>query len=111
MYNTKFILESGQELYPGYLSTEQRQNIKNKYGNRKGYMRCGCKSTEPLFYRISEDCKIYPEHNNYHHDKSCCRYKNVTGLQERQTAYVINDETGDVTAYLNTYQMTPFDHT
>jgi len=63
-------------------------------------MRCGCKPTEDLFYRISEDCKIYPEHNNYIHDKACCRFKNESGNCERQTAYLIDEEDGEVTAFL-----------
>ena len=62
-------------------------------------MHCGCKSatTEKLFYRISEDLKIYPEHKNYVHDIYCCRYKDEMGDVSRQTAYVINDDDGEVT--------------
>ena len=99
MYNTKFILSNGQELYPGYLGNEQRQFIRNKYENARGFMRCGCKPNAALFYRISEDLRIYPEHNNYQHDIFCSRYKDNSGKQERQTAYVINDESGEVVAF------------
>lgn len=99
MYNTKFILEDGKELYPGYLDREQRKLIKEKYKEEREYMHCGCKTTNKLFYRISEDLKIYPEHKNYIHDVYCCRYKDELGNSSRQTAYVINDDDGEVTVY------------
>lgn len=99
MYNSKFILTNGQDLYPGYLSLERRQMIRDKYKDTRGYMRCGCKPNAKLYYRISEDLRIYPEHNNYQHDIFCCRYKDESGIQERQTAYVINDESGEVVAF------------
>lgn len=99
MYNTKFILENGKELYPGYLDKEQRQVIKNQYAGKRTYMRCGCKPTDNLFYRISEDLRIYPEHNNYQHDLYCCRFRDNSGNQTRQAAYIINEEDGNVTAY------------
>lgn len=99
MYNTKFILESGRELYPGYLDKEQRQELKNQYAGKRAYMRCGCKPTDSLYYRISEDLRIYPEHNNYQHDMYCCRYRDISGNLTRQAAYIINEEDGNVTAY------------
>lgn len=99
MYNTKFILENGDEIYPGYLDKEQRGKLRASYKNTREYMRCGCKPAAALFYRISEDCKIYPEHNNYVHDRQCCRYKDKSG--NRQTAYEVHEEDGEVTAYLS----------
>lgn len=98
MRNTKFIMQNGDEIYPGYLDKENRSKLRNQYKDMRGYMRCGCKPDGDLFYRLSEDCKIYPEHNNYEHDKLCCRYK--SGNDERQSAYVVNDEDGEVTAFL-----------
>lgn len=99
MYNTKFLLENGKELYPGYLDKEQREIIKFQYQGKREYMRCGCRPTEKLFYRISEDLRIYPEHNNYVHDVYCCRYRDAAGDTSRQSAYIINEENGNVTAY------------
>jgi hypothetical protein len=98
MYNTKFVLTSGREIYPGYLDKEKRQNLKESFEKTHDYLSCGCRTDIKLKYKISADLKIYPEHNNYEHDKNCCRYKNGNG--ERQTAYIINDEDGEVTAYL-----------
>jgi len=100
MYNTKFILSGGQDIYPGYLDKDKRKELKDSHGDKREYMRCGCKAKDNLFYRISEDLKIYPEHNSYIHEKSCCRFKNETGKSERQTAYVIDEEDGEVTAFL-----------
>lgn len=101
MYNSKFICEDGQELYPGYLSKEQREKIKEKYQEKREYMKCGCKPESNLYYRISEDLKIYPEHKNYQHDLFCCRYRDEEGKASRQTAYVIDEEDGAVTAYIS----------
>lgn len=99
MYNTKFILADGKELYPGYFGNETKQRIREKFDKERQYMRCGCRPEAGLYYRISEDLRIYPEHNNYKHDVFCCRYKDPSGEQKRQTAYVINDENGDVVAF------------
>ena len=99
MYNTKFILKNGREIYPGYLDNQARQAIRNKFNSSHGYMRCGCRPDAELFYRISEDLKIYPEHKNYQHDVFCCRYKNPNGENKRRTAYIISEESGDVTVY------------
>lgn len=99
MYNTKFIMSDGSEIYPGYLSEQRKLEIRNTNNNRREYMRCGCKPEANLFYRISEDLRVYPEHNNYQHDILCCRYKDPSGQTERQTAYIINDESGEVTAF------------
>ena len=101
MYNTKFILIGNKEIYPGYLDREHREILKNQFKDKNQFMWCGCRSDQKLFYRISEDFKIYPEHNNYEHKKNCCRYKTLSGEPERQTAYVIDEESGQVVTYLS----------
>ena len=98
MYNTKFILSDGEEVYPGYFDKDKRKELREQFGDRREYMWCGCKNK--LFYRISEDLKIYPEHNNYEHDRYCSRFRTDTGEEERKTGYVINEEDGTVTAFL-----------
>ena len=100
MYNTKFILDDGRDVFPGYMDKEKRTELKEEYGNRRGFMQCGCRTDKKLYYRISEDLKIYPEHNNYEHDPYCSRYRTETGEMERKTAYVVSDEDGEVTTYL-----------
>lgn len=99
MYNTKFIFSNGKEVYPGYLSNESRQKIRDEFHGTRGYMKCGCRPDGELYYRISEDLKIYPEHKNYKHDIFCCRYKSPSGEDRRRTAYVINEENGDVMVF------------
>lgn len=76
MYNTKFILTDGtytKDIYPAYLDKNERQLLRNKYKDKKHFLRCGCKPDANLFYRISEDLRIYPEKINYEHDSNCCR--------------------------------------
>ena len=100
MYNTTFILSNGKEVYPGYFNIEKRKELREQFRDKREYMWCGCKNEKKLFYRISEDLKIYPEHNNYEHDRYCSRYRNETGEEERKTGYVVNEEDGTVTTYL-----------
>lgn len=101
MLNSKFILEDGTDVFPGYLDKETRLSLKNTYQGKREYMRCACKPGQGLFYRISEDLKIYPEHNNYEHDMFCSRYQDEDGKKVRQSAYVIDEENGTVTTYLS----------
>lgn len=100
MYNTKFILLDGRDIYPGYMDRDYRMALKDKFKNQREYMRCGCRNDSRLYYRISEDLKIYPEHNNYKHDQYCSRFRNESGEEERKTGYVVNEEDGEVTAFL-----------
>lgn len=101
MYNTKFNMIDGLEVYPGYLDQEGRKKILETYRDMRGFMWCGCRSDVKLYYKISRDLRIYPEHNNYQHDINCSRYCSETGVKERKTGYVVDDENGEVTAYLN----------
>lgn len=101
MYNTKFNMIDSLELYPGYLDQEGRKKILETYKDMRGFMWCGCRSDIKLYYKISKDLRIYPEHNNYQHDRNCSRYCSETGVKERKTGYVVDDENGEVTAYLS----------
>lgn len=96
MYNTKFIMDSGKDLYPGYLSREQRTLIRDKCKGKKEYMWCACRPDARLYYKISEDLRIYPEHNGYVHDRYCCRYKDLTGSEQQKPAYYVGED-GEVT--------------
>ncbi len=98
MYNTKFITENGKDIYPGYLSREQRALIREQYMGKKGYMRCACRPDAGLYYKVSGDLKIYPEHNGYTHDRYCCRYKNLTGSEQQKPPYYVGED-GEVTVF------------
>lgn len=95
MYNTKFILKDGKEIYPGYLDKEKRAQLREENKDVKELMKCGCKPEANLYYNISKDLKIYPLHNNYEHAINCCRH---IGETKRKTAYVITDD-GEIIAY------------
>lgn len=98
MYNTNFIMADGKDVYPGYLSREQRAMIHDQYRGKKEYMWCGCRPNARLYYKISEDLKIYPEHNGYLHDRYCCRYKDLTGSEQQKPSYYVGED-GDVTVF------------
>lgn len=98
MYNTKFITVDGKDLYPGYLDREQRALIREQYRGKKEYMWCACRPDAGLYYKFSEDLKIYPEHNGYTHDRYCCRFKNLTGSEQQKPPYYIGED-GDVTVF------------
>lgn len=108
MYNNKFILEDGSDVFPGYLDKEGRLSLKEKFKDKRGYMKCGCKPNGELYYRISEDLKIYPEHNNYQHDMFCSRYQDEDGKKVRKVAYIVDEESGNVTTYLS-FDLKDFD--
>ena len=61
-------------------------------------MWCACRPDAGLYYKISEDLKIYPEHNGYTHDRYCCRYKNLTGSEQQKPPYYVGED-GDVTVF------------
>ena len=97
MYNTKFILQDGSIIYPAYLDRQDREKLRTEQGDKREYMRCGCRPEGNLYYRLSEDLKFYPEHNNYEHDRYCCRSKNTP--EQRTAAYLYNDSSEEITAF------------
>ena len=88
MYNTRFIMSDGSVIYPAYLDREDKEKLRSQQGKQREYLRCGCRLDKNLYYRLSEDLKFYPEHNNYEHDKYCCRYRE-NGRNRRITAYMM----------------------
>ena len=100
MYNTKFILQNGAIIYPAYLDRQDKEKLKAEQGDIREYMRCGCRPESNLYYRLSEDLKFYPEHNNYEHDRYCCRSRDNTP-EQRTSAYLYNDSSEEITAFCN----------
>lgn len=98
MLNMKMILMDGSEVYPVYLSEEDRKRLKEFIGTNRECMWCGCREDIKLYYRISEDLRFYPEHQGYEHTKNCTRF-DLTAYRKR-TGYVLNEENGTVTAHL-----------
>lgn len=98
MYNTRFIMSDGSVIYPAYLDKEDKEKLHIRQGKQREYLRCGCRLDKNLYYRLSEDLKFYPEHNNYEHDKYCCRYRE-NGKNRRITAYMYDDSSDEITAF------------
>lgn len=94
------IVENGKEIYPAYMDNDYRRNLREHYNDTREYMYCGCRDDKKLYYRISEDLKIYPEKNGYEHSVFCQRYKSEEEKKIRTSAYVISEKDGEVTAYL-----------
>lgn len=94
------ITETGEEVFPGYMDNEYRKKLREHYDDARGYMYCGCREAQRLYYRISEDLKVYPEKNGQEHSPFCQRYKSEDEKKARTSAYVVSEKDGEVTAYL-----------
>lgn len=90
MYNEKFTLHNGTEIFPNYMNTEQRSLLKQQIGEQSEVMWCSCRTDKKLYYRLSENLRFYPEHNGYEHSPYCIRYHTVES--KRRTAIIHNDE-------------------
>lgn len=90
MYNVKFTLDNGTELFANYMNAEQRSILREYIGNKTKIMWCSCRSDMKLYYRISENLRFYPEHNGYEHTIHCARHR--AKENKRITAFVRTDE-------------------
>lgn len=97
MHKTMFLAD-GRQIYPSYMTNEDKEQLKTLIGNRKDFMWCGCKATAPddekLYYRISADNRFIPCYQGYQHELDCSRY-----ATKRNSAYIANDN-ADIVAYL-----------
>ena len=98
MLNQKLITREGKEIYPSYISREEKGTIRDQYGDERGYLWCGCRDDVKLFFRISKDLRLYPEHNNYEHDRFCMFYD--ADNARKKSGYLMNRETGEIDVYL-----------
>lgn len=89
----------GRIIYPTFLCAEEREALKSEYDGKREFMWCRCRSDVKLFYRISTDLKIYPEHKGYEHSSSCIFSEMNANRKEK--AFIANAETGETTAFLN----------
>lgn len=97
MYNTKFTLINGRDIFPNYMDKEQRRKLKEQLGNKKQVMWCGCRNDKKLYYTLSEDLRFIPEHNGYDHDAYCFRFRNE---DNKRTTAIIRSEEDTATVYL-----------
>ncbi|MBA4688601.1 MAG: hypothetical protein H2184_15730 [Candidatus Galacturonibacter soehngenii] len=94
------VTETGDEVFPGYMDNDYRKKLREHYDDARGYMYCGCREDQRLYYRISEDLKVYPEKNGQEHSQFCQRYRSEDEKKARTSAYVVSEKDGEVTAYL-----------
>lgn len=71
MLNRELKTIDGQTIYPEYVTQDERISLYQKYGEQTEYMYCCCRPDAKLFYRVSKDFRIYPEHQGYIHDPFC----------------------------------------
>ncbi len=74
MYNVKFTLSNGTEVFPNYIDIEKRNILKKQIGDRSKVMWCSCRKDIKLYYRLSKNLHFYPEYNGYEHSPFCVRY-------------------------------------
>lgn len=101
MLSKELVTKDGNIIYPCFLGPDERTQLRDKYLNGREYMWCRCRvceNGERLYYRISSDLKIYPEHKGYEHAEDCIfAERNKDKLKK---AYMADAETGEVTVYL-----------
>lgn len=98
MINVKFVTSTGNDVFPGYCSKEERRNLKHRMETEDIHLYCGCQGGNTLEYLLSKDLKFYPAHHGYTHAPNCIR--NET-LGCRKLGYMPSDEEDVVTLYLS----------
>ena len=98
LLSKELITIDGNRIFPTFMSAEERQELKDKYEGKREFMWCTCRSDEKLYYRVSSDLRIYPEHNGYEHDDSCIFAE--INKDRRAKAYLADAETGEVEVFL-----------
>lgn len=106
--NNKTILYNGQVIYPAYMSTEDKEKLKELISGKSNAMFCGCKANVPddekLYYRLSADNRFIPLHQGYTHAPDCDR-----STDRRSSAFIALDSDESITTYLrfNPLNFTP----
>lgn len=95
------ITETGDEVFPAYMDNEYRKKLRDHYDDARGYLYCGCREDNRIYYRISQDFKVYPEKNGQEHSPFCQRYRADDEKKARTSAYILSEKDGQVTAYLS----------
>lgn len=98
LLSKELITKDGHKIYPTFLGPDEREALRDRYGNQREFMWCGCRSDTKLYYRISTDLKIYPEHNGYEHDAACIFSEQ--NKDRAKKAYIADAETGEVSVFL-----------
>ncbi len=97
MLNRKLVTIDGKEVYPAYTSFDDKLAMRREYGDRREYMWCGCRADCRLYYRVSVDAKLYPEHKDYIHARGCI----FEQADRKERAFVQDGENGESRIYLS----------
>lgn len=94
MLNRELRTVDGITVYPEFITQTEKKALYEKYGEQTGYMCCCCRPEAKLYYRISKDYRIYPEHQGYIHDTFCI-FAN-RGNTDKKLGYDIDAESGAI---------------
>lgn len=72
--NTHMVCRDGTVIYPEYMEDAERLSLRQKIGDDKEFIYCGCRSTHRIYYRISSDLRFIPCRNGLAHAPDCFRY-------------------------------------
>ncbi len=99
MLNKELIMFDGTRIYPMWLSAEDKRALKNRMGDRREWMWCGCRQDCKLWYTISSNLHLYPEHKGYAHMPGCMYAENAK--DRSRFAFVQDGASGETRAFLN----------
>jgi hypothetical protein len=97
MLNQELALYDGTRIFPAYLTMEERKKLYERFGDKHEYMYCLCRTDTKLFYRVSADFRIYPEHQGYAHSPGCV----FNPIDRRNSAFAQDPESGETRVFLN----------
>lgn len=97
MINRELIMYDGTVIIPQYLNTEDRVALRNRFGEKREFMWCGCRNDVKMYYRVSTDGRIYPEKHGYSHLPGCILSPDN---DERNTRAFVPSADGTASAYL-----------
>ena len=87
MNNREMVMLDGTIISPVYMDSVERQKLRATYAGKREFMWCACRRDIKLYYRVSADNRIYPEHNDYTHMPGC-----VYGITRKESAFIPDDE-------------------
>ncbi len=98
LLSKELVTVDGLRIFPTFLGEEERRQLLERYAGRREFMWCTCRTDEKLYYRVSSDLRIYPEHQGYQHDPACIFSE--LNKDRAKKAYMAEPETGEVNVYL-----------
>lgn len=97
MLNRELALYDGTRIFPAYMTSEDKKELYGRFREKREYMYCLCRTDTKLYYRISSDYRIYPEHQGYAHLPGCV----FNPIDRRNSAFSQDPENGETRVFLN----------